>query len=283
MTVDVVIPAYGRIELLTEAIASVLNQTHRDLRLFVVDDASPEPLQPQLTTLNPQVQFFRLEKNSGSGPARNYGVAAGTAPLIAFLDSDDLWHPEKLAKQVAYLKDNPDCQWVHTNEIWRRGELEVKQRSEHRKQGGQFLLRALERCLIANSAVMFRRSFFEKHGGFAPAFRICQDFELWLRLLADAPVGFLEEPLAIKRTGDWPQASATPGIDRFRVLALHRFYRQIRGNPAMTKYLEPLLAEAEKKSRILQKGAEKYGRADAARRYQTWLTLFNARRTRLMR
>jgi glycosyltransferase involved in cell wall biosynthesis len=283
MTVDVIIPAYGRVGLLTEAITSVLNQTHSDLRLFVVDDGSSAPIGPQLQISDSRLQILRLEKNGGSGPARNHGVAAGSAPLIAFLDSDDLWHPEKLAKQVAYLENNSGCQWLHTNEIWLRGEQEVKQRSEHRKQGGQFLLRAFDRCLIATSAVMLRREFFERHSGFASPFRICQDFELWLRLLADAPVGFLEEPLAIKRTGDWVQASATPEIDRFRVLALHRFYRQIRADTAMAEYVEPLLNEAERKSRMLATGAAKHGNTLRAARYQTWLTLFNARRTRLMR
>ncbi len=283
MTVDVVIPAYGRVDLLREAIASVLNQTYTELRLFIVDDASPEPLEPHLPVSDPRVQVLRLEKNGGSGPARNHGVAAGSSSLVAFLDSDDLWHSEKLARQVTYLEANPECQWLHTNEIWLRGDVEVKQRSEHRKQGGQFLLRAFERCLIATSAVMMRRDFFESHSGFAPAFRLCQDFELWLRLLADAPVGFLEEPLAIKRTGAWVQSSATPEIDRFRVLALHRFYRQIRRSAAMAEYMQPLLKEAERKSRMLAMGAAKHGNTRRAARYQTWLTLFSARRTRLMR
>ena len=75
------------------------------------------------------------------------------------------------------------------------------------------------------------------------------------------------------------------GIDvaRYRVLALHRFYRATRNNSAMAKSLEPLLREAEKKSGILEKGAVKYGHSARARKYQTWVTLFNARRTRLIR
>lgn len=283
MKVDVVIPAYGRVALLNEAIASVLGQTYSDLTLYVVDDGSPEPIAPQLQLDDTRVRLLRLEKNGGSGPARNHGVAAGTAPLIAFLDSDDLWHPQKLERQVDYLSGHADCQWLHCNELWLRGDLEVKQRAEHRKQGGQFLERAFVRCLIATSAVVLRREFFERHGGFAAPFRICQDFELWLRLMADAPVGFLEEALAIKRTGDWLQASATPEIDRFRVLALHQFYRQIRGNSAMQPHVEPLLAEAERKSRMLVVGAEKHGNRRRLGVYQAWFTLFKARRTRLMR
>lgn len=283
MTVDVVIPAFGRPALLNEAIASVLAQTHGDLILYVVDDGSPEPVAAQINIADARLRFLRREKNRGSGPARNDGVAAGTSPFIAFLDSDDLWQPDKLAQQLQYFATHPECQWLHTNEIWRRGDQDVKQRSEHRKQGGQFLVRAFERCLIATSAVMLRRGFFEKHGGFAPPFRICQDYELWLRLLADAPVGFLEAALAIKRTGDWVQASATHEIDRFRVLALHRFYRQIRRDTALQSYVEPLLVEAGRKSRMLATGAAKHGNLRRGAVYQTWFTLFSALRTRPMR
>lgn len=283
MRVDVVIPAFGRPALLNEAIESVLRQTYSDLSLFVVDDGSPHPIAPQVVFSDPRLKLLRLEKNGGSGPARNYGVAAGTAPLIAFLDSDDLWHPQKLERQVHYLSEHAGCEWLHCNEVWMRGSLEVKQRAEHRKQGGQFLERAFVRCLIATSAVVIRRRFFERHGGFARPFRICQDFELWLRLLADAPVGFLEEALAIKRTGDWVQSSATPEIDRFRVLALHRFYRQIRRDATAQAYIAPLLSEAGRKSRMLLMGAEKYGNHRRLRAYQAWFTLFNARRTRPIR
>lgn len=283
MLVDVVIPAYGRPGLLTESIRSVLSQTHTEFNICVVDDATPAPLELQLSIRDPRLKFIRLEKNSGPAVARNRGVAVGSAPFVAFLDSDDLWHPEKLARQLSYLAENPQCQWVHTNEAWMRNGEPVRQRPEHRKQGGRFLVRAFERCLIAASAVMFRRAFFEKHGGFAEHFRVCEDYELWLRLLAAEPVGFIQEPLAIKRAGAWEQLSGKREIDRFRVLALHRFCRQIRPDAGLLEYVEPLLHEAEKKARLLLSGAQKYGNATRAKRYQAWLTLFNTLRTRDMR
>lgn len=283
MQVDVVIPAYGRAGLTAEAIRSVLSQTHGELRLWVADDASPEPLAAQISIQDSRLKFLRLEKNQGPGAARNHGARAGTAPFIAFLDSDDLWHGEKTEKQLDYLKKNPSCQWVHANEIWMRNGEVVRQKAEHRKQGGQFLERAFERCLIATSAVMFRREFFEKHGGFAPYFFVCEDYELWLRLLADSPVGFMDEPLAIKRAGAWEQLSATREIDRYRVLALHRFYRLHRNDVKLKEYMAALLLEAEKKTGLLLRGAQKYARTRRQKAYQAWLTLFSTRRTRDMR
>lgn len=283
MQVDVVVPAYGRADLVSEAIQSILSQTHSEINLWVVDDASPEPLEGQISLKDRRLRFVRMDRNQGPGAARNRGTAAGTAPFIAYLDSDDLWHPEKIAKQLIYFEKHPECQWLHTDETWMRNGETVRQKAEHRKEGGKFLVRAFERCLVATSAVMLRREFFEKHGGFAEHFFVCEDYELWLRLLADEPAGFLEEPLAIKRAGAWDQLSGTREIDRFRVLALHRFYRRIRNDRSKLEYMQPLLSEAERKAAILLKGAQKYARAGRVKTYQAWLTLFNTRRTRDMR
>lgn len=281
--VDIIIPAFERPELLNEAVGSVLAQTYDPICIYIIDDASPIPLQDQINHEDSRITFVRLHKNIGPGGARNEGVALGLAPYVTFLDSDDLWHTTKLEKQIALFEQEPALQWVHTNEEWQRHGKIVLQRTEHRKQGGLFLARAFGRCLIANSAVMFRRDFYEKHQGFNAHFPICSDFELWLRMLADSPVGFLEEALVIKRAGDWPQVSSTPETDRYRVLALHRFYRQHKKDSKFEAYSDALLDEAIRKIQILLKGAVKYGKTRRAREYQAWLTLFNARRTRPMR
>lgn len=283
--VDVIIPAHNRAALLHEAIDSVLQQSFKKLRLIVVDDASDLPLSQQVGISDSRLSFLRLEKNAGPARARNRGAEKGTAPYIAFLDSDDLWTPEKLSRQIDFFTAHPEYQWVHCNEEWRRGDVVVKQRSDFRKQGGQFLDRAIERCLISASCAVFRRAFFERHGGFVPSFRLCEDYELWLRMLANEPVGFLPEPLAIKRTGNWSQLSATPQIDRYRVLALHRFYRHRKTHQLSEGLVGEVLSEAQNKCAILKKGSEKYAGTDseATRRYQAWFTLFNTLRTRAMR
>ncbi|MBV6493453.1 MAG: hypothetical protein LDLANPLL_01476 [Turneriella sp.] len=283
ITVDIVIPAYERIELLREAVESVLAQTHKNFFLYIVDDASPVLLEKTLKIIDPRISHLRLPVNSGPGIARNTGVQKGNAPFIAFLDSDDLWSPEKLSEQIAYMRENPTIKWVHTNEVWLRSGKVVKQKKEHRKEGGVFLERAFERCLISPSAVLLERKFFEQSGGFSPHFFLCEDYELWLRLLVESPVGFIDKALTIKRAGDWKQLSQTAELDRLRVLALHRFYRSLRHakkNPHLT---EPLLKEAEKKCRILLKGAIKYGNQKRAKEYQAWLTLLSTLRTRPIR
>lgn len=280
--VDVVIPAYGRPAQLKEAIASVQAQSFRDWRLWLVDDASEIPIAAEITAGDPRITLLRLPKNRGPGYARNYGVSCGSAPLVAFLDSDDLWHPEKLERAVRAFAGQPELQWWHSNETWLRHGVPVRQKAIHRKQAGQFFERALERCLISPSAVVLRRQFFQLHGGFAPAFRLCEDYELWLRLLPKAPVGYSDHPLTTKRAGDWPQLSSAREIDRYRVLAMHRIWRLLR-HELPEHWRTALLDECVRKCTLLLNGAKKHRNMHGLQRYQAWLTLFSTLRTRPMR
>lgn len=277
---DIVIPAFGRQDLLEEAIASVVAQTHPHWRLWVIDDASEPPLALGRFAHDARIRLFRLTQNYGPAYARNYGAMLGNAPYLAFLDSDDLWQPEKLQCALAIFKQS-DYLWLHSNEIWLRDGKIAKQKPHHRKEGGQFFVRALERCLISPSAVVLRRSFFLASGGFCPAFRWCEDYELWLRLLLEAPIAYTDLPLVTKRAGNWPQLSQAREIDRFRVLALHRIWRLLR-HKLPREWQLALLEQAIQKCGYLIRGALKYANP-RLRRYQAWLSLFNTLRTRAMR
>ena len=102
--ISVIIPTYNRASLLPRALDSVLRQTWEDLEVIVVDDASRDDTpQVMAACTDPRVRYIRLEKNSGACVARNTGVAQARGEWIAFQDSDDLWLPEKLEKQMAYL------------------------------------------------------------------------------------------------------------------------------------------------------------------------------------
>ncbi|GAB4423639.1 MAG: glycosyltransferase [Turneriella sp.] len=279
--VDIVIPAYGRPALLAEAIASVKAQTFTDWKLWIIDDASPEPIE-LLPGTDHRIEVRRLPANSGPAFARNFGVSLGVSQYIAFLDSDDLWHPAKLRHAMDAFQADANLLWWHSNELWLRNGQPAKQKAIHRKQGGQFFERALERCLISPSAVVLQRRFFEAEGGFAPAFRLCEDYELWLRLLLRAPVGYSNEVLTIKRAGDWHQLSSAREIDRYRVLAMHRVWRRNR-HEMPEHWRTALLDECVFKCTLLVAGAEKHQNNRGLRRYQAWLTLFRTLRTRPIR
>ncbi|MES0488908.1 MAG: glycosyltransferase family 2 protein [Leptospirales bacterium] len=273
--VDVVIPTYERYDLTYEAVKSVLDQTYKHLQIYIIEDGSNVccELKKEFQQ-DERIHYFALGRNRGTSYARNFGAKKGKNPLLAFLDSDDLWLPDKLEKQIQYFKDNPEYKWLHTNEAWFRNGAPVKQKSMHRKQGGKFLEKLFQRCIISASSVLFRREFFETSGYFLPHLRIGEDYELWLRLNYLEPVGFLEENLTIKRAGEWDQLSAITEIDRYRVLALHRFYKKHENEKGFLPFKESCRNEIIHKIEILLKGANKHNNTSRIKQYQDWLRLF---------
>src|SRR5262245_13663115 len=105
MTVSIIIRTYNRAHSLAKAIGSPQNQTYGDFEIIVVDDASTDGTSEQILGLNdPRIRLLRHETNRGVGAACNTGVLAAKGELIAWLDSDDTWYPEKLERQVAFMQ-----------------------------------------------------------------------------------------------------------------------------------------------------------------------------------
>ncbi|MCA8906671.1 MAG: glycosyltransferase family 2 protein [Rhodospirillaceae bacterium] len=104
--ISVVVPSFNRPKSTLRAVRSALSQTFAPIEVIVVDDASDPPLDPQrFHALDSRVAVHRLAQNSGAAAARQRGIDCARGELIAFLDSDDLWEPEKLARQVRVLSD----------------------------------------------------------------------------------------------------------------------------------------------------------------------------------
>ncbi|MDH4262688.1 MAG: glycosyltransferase family 2 protein [Spirochaetia bacterium] len=280
--VDVVIPVYNRDNLLLECIHSVINQTYEHLSIYVIEDGSDVVAKyfsslnnPAFAKSSKSISYIRLNTNHGVSYCRNLGASIGKGQYIAFLDSDDQWDKFKISRQLEYLENNPGYKWIHTNEIWQRNGVIINQKKEHKKEGGQFMKRLFQRCLISPSSVMFSRSFFESCGGFLHHFPVAEDYELWLRLNLKNPVAFVDEPLTIKRAGNWSQLSKTPEIDKWRVLAMHRLYRMYKNDQDFIDLFEFWKIDVIKKTQILIKGAEKYGHLQKLQKYQNWLKVFN--------
>jgi glycosyltransferase involved in cell wall biosynthesis len=106
--VSVIIPVYNRAQLIGRAIGSVLVQTYRNFEIIVVDDASTDDLAGALSRIAPaQLRRVAHPQNRGAAAARNTGVAAAAGEYVAFLDSDDIWYPQKLAAQVVAMRRQP--------------------------------------------------------------------------------------------------------------------------------------------------------------------------------
>jgi glycosyltransferase involved in cell wall biosynthesis len=219
--VSVIIPSYNRRSMVREAVESVLAQTCSLFELIVIDDGSTDGTFEDLSRIDDErVRVLQIE-NSGPAAARNRGVAIANAPLLAFLDSDDLWMPTKLEQQLAFMRANRDCMISQTNEIWIRNGRRVNPGRRHQKRDGDNFLDSLRTCLISPSAVMIRTEIFRSLDGFDESMSAAEDYDLWLRILLHHPVGLLDQPLVTRRAGHSDQLSATiAAIDRFRILAL---------------------------------------------------------------
>ncbi|HYK64209.1 MAG TPA: glycosyltransferase family A protein, partial [Patescibacteria group bacterium] len=205
--------------------------------------------------------------HSGPAAARNSGVVLARAPMIAFLDSDDLWAPTKLERQVAFMRANPACAISQTGEIWIRNGRRVNPGRRHVKRAGDIFVDSLRTCLISMSATMMRTDLFRSLGGFDEIMTAAEDYDLWLRILADHEAGLLDELLVTRRGGRPDQTSAaTPALDRFRILALVKVLDNERLSPARRGAVVEVLSE---KCRIYAGGLQRRGRIDAARFYES--------------
>ena len=265
--VSVVIPTYNRAGSLCRAIDSVLAQSFRDFELIVVDDGSTDATLRKLDSYGKAITLIRLEHDGTPGRARNAGVAAARGQYLAFLDSDDLWLPEKLERQLPFMEKG--ALLCHTRERWLRGGREVSQAGQKHRRHGDIFEDALVKCIIGPSTVVMEKSLFDTAGGFREDLRVAEDYELWLRLCFDFPVAYLDEPLTIKRAcmeedGEEPNLSEKYGrIEFFRIEALSGL---LAAGAFASRPEKEALARGElaRKYKIYAAGCRKRGRHEEA-------------------
>ena len=221
--VSVVIPSHNRLAYLPRAISSVLNQSFVVQEIIIIDNDSSDETISYVKKKFTKVKVIK-ENKIGVSHARNIGIKNSRYEWIAFLDSDDEWMPDKINKQFSFLKNkNFKLQLVHTNEIWIKNGLLKNQKKKHLKKGGYIFENCLDICRISPSSVLINKSLFEKFGLFDTKFKICEDYELWLRLSSKIEIGYLNEPLIKKYGGHLGQLSTKYwGVDRYRVKALEK-------------------------------------------------------------
>ncbi|HTQ24725.1 MAG TPA: glycosyltransferase [Candidatus Binataceae bacterium] len=263
--ISVIIPTYNRRAMLREALASVAAQRHSSFEVsyevIVVDDGSTDGTSEELICRGDDIRAVRTERR-GPATARNRGIAIARGGLIAFLDSDDLWMPAKLARQSRFMRDHPDCAIAQTGEIWMRDGRRVNPGRRHRKRAGDIFIDSLRTCLISPSAAILRRELFDEVGGFDEDMAACEDYDLWLRIVARHEAGLLDEPLVIRRAGHPGQLSASvAALDRFRIRALAKLLADGSLSAGRRAAAAEVMAE---KCLVYGKGLASRGHHDAA-------------------
>jgi len=262
--VSVIIPTYNRGWILREAIDSVLAQEYSDYELIVVDDGSTDDTREILGFYGQDITVLR-QPNQGVSAARNRGIAETRAQLVAFLDSDDLWLPQKLTHQVAFFQSNPVALICQTEETWVRNGVRVNPKKRHQKHSGMIFEPSLSLCLVSPSAVMIRKTLFDTVGLFDERLPACEDYDLWLRVSCRYPVFLLNDPLIIKRGGHEDQLSKAAGLDKYRIQALTKIVKSGQLSESQTRAAVQALKE---KCAIFSNGCHKRGREDEAKYYE---------------
>ncbi|MGV6818185.1 MAG: glycosyltransferase family 2 protein [Thiotrichales bacterium] len=264
MLVSVVIPTHNRAHLLARALDSVLAQTLPALEIIVVDDGSTDDTQVLVAERYPQCIYLK-QPQVGVSAARNAGIQAASGDWIAFLDSDDAWLPGKLEAQRDCLAENPGVRLCHCEEIWIRQGRRVNPMRKHAKTGGWIYQRCLPLCVISPSAALLHRSLLEDVGAFDESLPACEDYDLWLRICAQEPVAFVDQPQIEKYGGHDDQLSQRYwGMDRFRIQALEKMLqKRVLTESDRSATLQTLID----KCGIFAQGAAKRNKLNEARLY----------------
>ena len=190
--VSIIIPTYNRAGTIVRALESVLDQTFTNYEVIVIDDGSTDNTRLALAPYLSKIKYI-YQDNRGVSSARNRGIRESKEELIAFLDSDDVWLPRKLEKQVEFLVSNRK---VFILACLAEGDTIDPKHLKMRKAQNQFLI-FLETPFPENvSRYLVRKECFEKCGLFDPSLPRSEDWELWLRFIKKGfRFDFVEEPL----------------------------------------------------------------------------------------
>lgn len=271
-SVSAIITTHNRCEVLPRAIESVMKQTRAADEIIIINDGSTDTTTDYLSTLPTDIKIIEQD-NLGISAARNTAIRNASSDWLAFLDDDDEWLPHKLEQQLNAIQQQPEFLLCHSEEIWIRRGKRVNAMNKHKKQGGWIYPNCLPLCVISPSAVMIHKDIFQTIGVFDTGLPACEDYDLWLRLCAQHPVLFIDEPLIVKHGGHDDQLSRKHwGMDRFRIQALEKMLN----NESLTNENRQLTLEMlNEKLEIYLNGAKKRGKQDEVYAYRTKLERYS--------
>jgi glycosyltransferase involved in cell wall biosynthesis len=240
-TISAIITTYNYARFLPAAIESVLGQTRPADEIIVVDDGSTDDTRDVLARYTERGVRYLYKENGGVSSARNLGIRESRGSLLAFLDADDEWLPGKLALQVEHFARYPQAglvtgsEWEIDDEGRRAPWLNRREPAAARWIYPQILI---ENQVGSPSLVMVSRECLDNAGTFDEELRLAQDWDLWIRIAKEYPVGVVDAPLIHYRRH---RASMSAGPVWSRYISNrafhHRYIRPIRQRRMRTRLL----------------------------------------------
>lgn len=199
--VSVIIPTFNRAELIGKAIRSVLDQTYLHFEILVVDNGSSDDTAAVVASFQDSRIHYFYQENSGSPVSpRNHAWSVSQGEYLAFLDSDDFWQPEKLAEQVAALRQDSTAGLCYTDCLLQGdGHLIGLMSKYHKPHAGDIFEQLLFSNFIAASTVMITRDMMQRFGPLDERFNIAHDYDLYLKISQEYGVKYVPQVLATAR------------------------------------------------------------------------------------
>jgi glycosyltransferase involved in cell wall biosynthesis len=201
--ISIVLPTYNQARWLDGAIDSVRRQTFTDWELLVVDDGSTDDTPAVVAGHTRDARIHHLPgPHAERAAARNRGIAASTGELIAFLDADDRWLPEKLARQVDALAAEPAAGFCYTvARFVDADDRPLPLRKPPHAIAGNLFPALIRGNLIIVASVVARRRCLDEAGGFDETLPVygCEDWDVWLRIARRHPVAVVDDELTLYR------------------------------------------------------------------------------------
>ena len=225
-TISVIIPTYNYGRFLRDAIDSALAQTYPALEIIVIDDGSTDETSQVLAEYGERIRTIQ-QNNQGVGAARNTGIAAARGEYIAFLDSDDLWKPQKLEREIALFEADPTLGMVHSSaEAFDNAgkKLSVLMSGMEGWVASELLRLDREVITAPGSSTMFPRRVAEEIGGFDPRLQPSEDWDFCYRVAVRYRVGYVPEVLVRYRLHSNGIHLNIPRMERGMLMALEKAF-----------------------------------------------------------
>lgn len=197
--VSVIIPVFNDATYVGQAITSALNQTYKNYEIIVANDGSTDATADILDSFGSKITVLNLD-HSGICASRNAAIRKSRGEFIALLDSDDLWEPEKLQKQIDYFNKHPEFALVYCYNINFTDETEDSVAIVKKVDFEGFIFKDLFfKNGFANSTIIIRRDAFDAVGGYDESLMAMEDYELNLRISRKYQIGRVPESLMRRR------------------------------------------------------------------------------------